>query len=60
MSASKIIGARALLIDAETEQAKQFYLHVGEFEESPLNPLQLCLLMKDLRRALKDAGVEVE
>jgi hypothetical protein len=25
-----------------------------------LNPLQLCLLMKDLRRALKDAGVEVE
>jgi GNAT superfamily N-acetyltransferase len=60
VSASKIIGARALLIDAETEQAKQFYLHVGEFEESPLNPLQLCLLMKDLRRALKDAGVEVE
>jgi hypothetical protein len=60
VSASKIIGARALLIDAETEQAKQFYLHIGEFEESPVNPLQLCLLMKDLRRALKDAEIEME
>jgi GNAT superfamily N-acetyltransferase len=60
VSASKIIGARALLIDAETEQAKQFYLHIGEFDESPVNPLQLCLLMKDLRRSLKDAGLEVE
>lgn len=57
VEASRIIGARALLIDAETESAKQFYLHLADFDESPVTSLQICLLMKDLRRALREAGI---
>lgn len=49
MQASDVIGVRALLIHAESEAAKNFYLHLGEFEESPTDPLHLILLMKDLR-----------
>lgn len=49
-SASAVLGARALLIHCEDEHAKQFYLHLGEFEESPTDPLHLFLLMSDLRK----------
>jgi len=41
-----------MLIHAESQDAKAFYLNFAEFEESPWDPLQLVLLMKDLRRAL--------
>lgn len=51
MQAADVIGVRALLIHAESEAAKSFYLHLGEFEESPTDPLHLILLMKDLRAA---------
>jgi GNAT superfamily N-acetyltransferase len=51
LQASDVIGVRALLIHAESESAKRFYLHVGEFEASPTDPLHLILLMKDLRAA---------
>jgi len=51
MQASDVIGVRALLIHAESEVAKNFYLHLGEFEESPTDALHLILLMKDLRAA---------
>ncbi len=51
LQASDMIGVRALLIHAESEAAKRFYLHIGEFEESPTDPLHLILLMKDLRAA---------
>ncbi len=54
MQASDVIGVRALLIHAESEAAKNFYLHLGEFEESPTDPLHLILLMKDLRAAAGD------
>lgn len=50
--ASEVIGARALLIHSEDEVAKAFYQHLGEFEESPTDPLHLYLLMSDLRRTL--------
>lgn len=47
------IGCRGLLVHAETEEAKDFYLHlVPEFEESPTDELHLFLLMKDIRRTL--------
>lgn len=52
-AAASIIGARALLIHAESEQARRFYLHLAQFESSPSDPLHLLLLMKDLRRALE-------
>lgn len=48
-TASSEIGIRALLIHAESEEARAFYLHVAEFEASPTDPLHLFLLMKDLK-----------
>jgi len=46
-----VIGGRAVLVHAEDEQARGFYLHHG-FEPSPTDDLHLLLLMKDLRKTL--------
>lgn len=51
-SAADIIGARAVLVHAIDEPARQFYLHFN-FEVSPVHDLQLMLMMKDLRKALE-------
>ncbi|GMU40763.1 MAG: N-acetyltransferase GCN5 [Chloroflexota bacterium] len=51
--AADIIGARALLIHAQNEAARTWYLRQAEFDPSPVDPLQLMLLMKDLRRAIE-------
>lgn len=45
-------AVRALLIHAESEEARSFYEHYGEFEPSPTDPLHLFLHIKDLRREL--------
>jgi GNAT superfamily N-acetyltransferase len=48
------IGCRGLLVHAESQDARDFYLHlVPEFEPSPTDELHLVLLMKDIRRALR-------
>lgn len=48
------IGCRGLLVHAESETARNFYLHlVPEFELSPTDELHLVLLMKDIRRTLQ-------
>lgn len=48
------IGCRGLLVHAESQQAREFYLHlVPEFTSSPTDALHLVLLMKDIRRALR-------
>lgn len=48
------IGCRGLLVHAESEPARDFYLHlVPEFEQSPTDHLHLVLLMKDIRRTLR-------
>jgi len=44
------IGIRALLIHAKDEDARRFYEQF-DVEPSPVDELQLFLLMKDLRRA---------
>jgi hypothetical protein len=50
---SSEIGCRALLVHAESDQARAFYRHlVPEFEDSPTDPLHLVLLTKDIRRTL--------
>lgn len=49
-AAADLIGVRAMLVHAIDETARRFYLHFG-FEESPVDPYQLMLLLKDLRRA---------
>lgn len=47
------IGCRALLVHAESSDARSFYRHlVPEFEDSPTDPLHLVLLTKDIRRTL--------
>jgi GNAT superfamily N-acetyltransferase len=51
--AADTIGARALLIHAESEQARSFYEHLAEFEPSPTDPFHLYLLMKDLRATIR-------
>ena len=48
------IGCRGLLVHAESNEARDFYLHlVPEFEPSPTDELHLVLLMKDIRRSLQ-------
>jgi GNAT superfamily N-acetyltransferase len=48
------IGWRGLLVHAETQQARDFYLHlIPEFEQSPTDDLHLVLLMKDILRTLR-------
>ena len=47
------IGCRGLLVHSESDEARDFYLHlVPEFEASPSDPLHLVLLIKDIRRTL--------
>ena len=47
------IGCRGLLIHAESDQARAFYLHlIPELLSSPTDELHLVLLMKDARRTL--------
>ena len=51
------VGVRALLIHAETPQAGAFYKRIDPgFEASPTDPLHVALLIKDFRRAIRDAS----
>jgi GNAT superfamily N-acetyltransferase len=47
--AATTIGARALLVHAKDEEAREFYEHFS-FDPSPSDPFHLFLLMKDLQR----------
>ena len=49
--AADAIGARVVLVHAKDERVRGFYEHFG-FEQSPTGPLQLMLLMKDIRKSL--------
>jgi GNAT superfamily N-acetyltransferase len=50
---SEEIGCRGLLIHAESDEARAFYLHlIPEMLASPTDELHLVLLMKDARRTL--------
>jgi predicted N-acetyltransferase YhbS len=50
--AAQIVGAKALVIHAESEQARAFYLHLAEFDVSPTDPLHLMLLMSEIASIL--------
>lgn len=53
VSLDDTIGCRGLVIHAENNDARAFYLHlIPELEQSPTDPLHLVLLMKDARRSL--------
>jgi GNAT superfamily N-acetyltransferase len=47
-SAAGIIAVRAVLVHALNEEARRFYVRF-DFEPSPVHPLHLMLLMKDIR-----------
>lgn len=51
LAASDPIGIRALLVHAKNERARAWYRRYG-FEPSPIDPLQLILLLKDLKKTL--------
>jgi predicted N-acetyltransferase YhbS len=50
--AAETVGARALLIHAESATARDSYLHLAEFEPSPTDPLHLVLLLADIEGSL--------
>ena len=54
VSVAEQAGVRLLLVHAANEEARSFYEHFG-FEASPTDPMNLQLLIKDIRLAL-DAG----
>ncbi|MGC4174708.1 GNAT family N-acetyltransferase [Demequina sp.] len=50
----KEIGCRGLLVHAESDEARAFYLHaLPEFEHSPTDPLHLALLITDIQATLR-------
>jgi GNAT superfamily N-acetyltransferase len=49
--AADIVAVRAVMVHAIDEAARRFYEHFA-FEPSPLDPYQLLLLLKDVRRAV--------
>ena len=50
-----LAGVRLLLVHAVDEEAREFYAHYG-FEPSPSDPLNLQLLVKDIRATVEAAG----
>ena len=50
--AAEIVGVRAVMVHAIDEAARRFYEYFN-FDPSPIDPFQLMLLLKDVRRALR-------
>jgi len=51
--AAQTIGARALLIHAESPQSCDFYLHLAEFDVSPTDPLHLILMLFTITQIMR-------
>jgi GNAT superfamily N-acetyltransferase len=49
--AADLVGVRAVLVHAIDDVAREFYLHHG-FHPSPVDPMALMMLMKDLRASI--------
>jgi GNAT superfamily N-acetyltransferase len=50
--AADIIGVRAVMVHAIDDSARRFYQNF-DFVQSPVEPFQLMLMMKDIRKALR-------
>ncbi|WP_339864874.1 GNAT family N-acetyltransferase [Paremcibacter congregatus] len=48
LKVSQIVGVKALLVHAISEEARRFYRHFG-FQESPIDPMTLMLSVKMIR-----------
>jgi predicted N-acetyltransferase YhbS len=51
LQAADIAGIRALFVHAKDEPARAFYERFG-FEPTPIHPLQLMLLIKDIKKTV--------
>jgi predicted N-acetyltransferase YhbS len=51
LQAAEIVGVRAILVDAISEDAKHFYLLHG-FRESPVDSMMLMITLADAQAAL--------
>lgn len=52
LQASEYAGIRAIFVHAKDEKARRFYERF-DFEPSPVDPLKLMLLIKDVRKTLQ-------
>jgi GNAT superfamily N-acetyltransferase len=50
--AADIVGVRAVMVHAIDDAARRFYEHFN-FDPSPIDPFQLMILLKDVRKALR-------
>jgi GNAT superfamily N-acetyltransferase len=50
--AADIVGVRAVMVYAIDEDARRFYEHFN-FDPSPIDPFQLMLSLKDIRKAVR-------
>ena len=53
MGAADIIGIRAVMAHAKDDAARKFYEHFN-FDPSPIEPLPMFLLVKEITRLLKN------
>jgi GNAT superfamily N-acetyltransferase len=52
LNAAEIVGVRAIMVHAKDEAARRFYEHFN-FDPSPIEPLHLFLLVKEIARLVK-------
>ena len=57
LAAADLIGARAVIVQALDEEARNFYEHFGFRAFSDSEPLMLLLRISDLRAAFLGVGV---
>jgi GNAT superfamily N-acetyltransferase len=55
LSVSEQVGIRLLLVHALNDDARPFYEHFG-FEPSPTDPMNLQMIVKDIRASLEAAA----
>jgi GNAT superfamily N-acetyltransferase len=51
LHAAEMVGIRGLIVHSLSDDARNFYLHLG-FDPSPLDPMTLMVTLTDLRAAL--------
>ena len=52
LQAAEFAGIRAIFVNAKDEKARRFYERF-DFEPSPVDPLQLMLLIKDAEKTIR-------
>ena len=52
LAAADIVGVRAVMVHAKDEAARRFYEHF-DFDPSPIEPLHMFILLKEVARLLK-------